>query len=474
MRKPTHAVVLGGGLAGTLAASVAASYVDTVTVIERDRFSADAAPRSGVPQARHAHLLWSGGARVIESLLPGTTERWIKAGAHRIGLPDGIVSMSAQGWLRRWPGTQFLITCSRDLLDSVVREQALADARTTLREYTEAQELLGSATTVTGVRIRDRDSGGTEELEADLVVDASGRGSRARQWLEALGLPQAREEVVDSGLAYATRVFRAPAGAAQSFPVVNVQADPREPRPGQTATLLPIEDGRWLVTLSGTRGGPPPTDEEHFVAFARGVRHPVVGELIAEAEPLSPVYASRSTVNRRLFFEKLPNWPRGLVVLGDAVATYNPVYGHGMSVVAHSAQALRQGLAKLGTGPGAARHIQRAVARAVEPAWMVATGQDILYPDAVGPRPNAVAALGQRYVERLMRTAASRPSVAEALLESFTLSGPMTGLLAPKVALATLRGPHLPPLKEPPLTADERSRATSGVPPAGGTGDWEE
>ncbi|MGW6446577.1 NAD(P)/FAD-dependent oxidoreductase [Lentzea sp. NPDC055074] len=453
---PTHAVVLGGGLAGMLAASVLVKHIDEVTVVERDKLPDGPAPRSGVPQARHAHLLMSGGARAIETVLPGTLDALIAAGAHRVGVPNDLVSLSAQGWVPRFPEMQFIVSCSRTLLDWVVRRQALRDNKISVLTGTEPVSLLGDRDAVTGVLVEDRISRTQVTLEADLVVDATGRGSRLPAWLAGFGLPEVASESVDSGLAYATRIFQAPPTAASGFPIVNVQANPRDPFPGCTATLLPIEDGKWLVTLSGTRGGEPTTDESQFVAFARSVRNPVVGELIASAEPLSPVYGAHGTANRRMYFERLKSWPRGLLALGDSVATYNPVYGHGMSIAAQSALVLDDGLA----AGHSAQQIQRGIGKVVDGAWAMATNQDILYPGAVGkPLPLAGRVL-QRYVDRLVRTATTEAPVTRAFLDAFTLSAPMAKLLSPRMIWATLRGPRSES-PEPTLTADERDRVTS-------------
>ncbi|MFF4349168.1 FAD-dependent monooxygenase [Streptomyces sp. NPDC001530] len=461
-----RAVVIGGGLAGVLAAAALHEYAD-VTVVERDALPDGPEPRKGLPQARHAHLLWSGGARAMEDLLPGVTDAWLTAGARRIPLPTGLVSMSAQGWLRRFPEMQFMIACSRDLLDSVLRAQLLKNERVTLLQRTEILGLEGGASRVTGVRVRTPE-GEESVLEADLVVDASGRGSRASTWLDTLGVPEAPMDEVDSGLAYASRIFRAPTGA-EDFPVVNVQPDAAQPVPGQSSTIVPIEGGRWLVTLSGTRGGQPTGSAEEFEAFARGVRHPVVGELIARTEPLTDVVLTRSTVNRRRFFEKVKDWPEGFVALGDAVATYNPVYGHGMSVAAQGAVALRGLVAEHGlTDPGLARRAQRAVSRPVAVAWELATGTDIRYPGAIGKQPGGAQNLLGRYVNRLMLTATGRPLVTQALLTVMTLSGPLPALFKPEVALAVLRGPRRPPPAEPPFTDKERETARRAESPARG------
>ncbi|MEU9283401.1 FAD-dependent monooxygenase [Streptomyces sp. NPDC048275] len=462
---PRRAVVIGAGLAGLLAAAALHPHAD-VTVVERDVLPAGPEPRKGLPQARHAHLLWSGGARAMEDLLPGVTAAWLAAGARRIPLPTGLVTLSAQGWLRRWPEMEFMISCSRDLLDSVLREQVAKKDRVTILEGTELLGLEGDASRVTGVRVRTPE-GEERVLDADLVVDASGRGSRSTAWLDALGVPQPPMDEVDSGLAYASRIFRAPTGT-EDHPVVNVQPDPAQPVPAQSATIVPIEGGRWLVTLSGTRGGQPTGLVEEFEAFARGVRHPVVGELIAHAQPLTDVVLTRSTINRRRFFEKVRDWPEGFVALGDAVATYNPVYGHGMSVAAQGAVALREQVLEHGlTAPGLGRRVQRAVALPVTIAWELATGTDIRYPGAIGTEPGGAQKLLGRYVERLMRTAAGRPLVAQAFLKVITLSGPLTTLVKPEVVFAVLRGPRRPPLTEPPLTTEERETVLNTREPSG-------
>ncbi|MEU9098468.1 FAD-dependent monooxygenase [Streptomyces sp. NPDC048361] len=451
-----RAVVIGGGTAGMLAAAALSEYADDVTVVERDTLPDGPHPRKGLPQARHAHLLWSGGARAMEGLLPGLSDRWLAAGARRIALPTGLVSLNSQGWLRRWPETQYVIACSRNLLDWAVREQTTSHRRIGVLDRTELLSLEGGADRVTGVRVRT-DAGRERVLGADLVVDASGRGSRATRWLGALGVAEPRREEVDSGLAYASRIFRAPPGA-EDFPLVNVQADAGLPIPGRTATIVPIEGERWLVTLSGTRGGRPTGCAEEFEAFARSVRHPVVGELIGPLHPLTDVVVTRSTVSRRTYFERVRSWPEGFVVLGDAVATYNPVYGHGLSVAAQGAVALRAHLAARGlTAPGLAGGVQRAVARPVALAWQLAVGQDVLYPGATGPRPGRAATLARRYVERLLLTAAGHPGAARALFDVMTLSAPRTALVAPRVVLAALRGPALPELTGPPLTERELS-----------------
>ncbi|MFC4034334.1 NAD(P)/FAD-dependent oxidoreductase [Streptomyces polygonati] len=450
-----RAVVIGGSLTGMLAAAALATTMAEVTVVERYAVPDGPEPRQGVPQARHAHLLWSGGIRAVEQLLPGVTERLLAAGARRIAVPADLVMLTSGGWLTRFPEHQFFLSCSRDLLDWVLRDLTAARPAVRVLPATSALRPHGTAARISGVVVGGAGVGGGAErvLEADLVVDASGRASATPRWLEALGLPAVRTQVVDSGLGYATRLFRAPAGT-EDFPVVNIQADPRQPVPGLNGTLLPIEGGRWVVTLSGTRGGRPTADPGSFEAFARGLRHPVIGELIARAEPLTDVTLSHSTVNQRRLYEKMPAWPEGLVVVGDALATYNPLYGHGMSVAAHHALALRDETRRR-PGPGLARRVQTAAARALTAAWTMASSQDLRYPGAEGEPPGPAEAVMSRYTDRVMFTATHRAAVGRALFDVMSLSSPQNALVRPDVLASALAPVRFVPLPRPPFTAAE-------------------
>ncbi|MDL5201406.1 FAD-dependent oxidoreductase [Streptomyces sp. ALI-76-A] len=461
--RPTSAVVLGGSHAGMLAARALATVADHVTVVERDALPAGPVPRKGLPQARHVHQLWSGGAHALEELLPGVTDRLREAGAHRLPVTTDMVVLSPKGWYRRWAESHFMLLSGRDLLDATVRAQVLEDDRVELVDRAEVLGLDGTGAAVTGVRLRAH--GHTETtLRADLVVDATGRGSRAVRWLTALGLPAPRRRDVDSGLAYASRLYRAPEAARDGFPVVNVMADPRSGGPGRGGVLMPVENGQWLVTLLGTRGGEPSPDTGDFDRYARHeLRHPIVADLIDRAEPLTDVAFTRTTANRRHFYEGMRVWPDNFAVLGDALAAFNPVYGHGMSVAALSAVALRDVVRRHGWGsPGLSRRVQKAVARPVGPAWDLAIGQDVFYPGATEHGPTRRDRLAAAYVDRLTHTATGNGRVARTVTDVMSLEREARVLLAPGVLLAAAAGPLKPALTAPPLTAQELKAA--GLP----------
>ncbi|MFC9816518.1 pyridine nucleotide-disulfide oxidoreductase [Streptomyces virginiae] len=466
MTHPTRTariLILGGSLAGTLAAAALAPHAAEVLILERDRGLPNlAVPRPRLPQAAHAHMLWAGGADAIESLLPGTTDAWLKAGAHRIPIPSGMVSFSAAGWYRRWTETHYLIGASRDLIDWGVRTAALAIPNISVRTGITVTALTGNASRVSGVRVRDENHE-ESELTADLVIDATGRDSKAPQWLTAVGGPTIPETIVDAGVRYASRRYRAPEGAESDWPVIHIQADPREGRPGQVVSIISIEDGQWHVSLSGTRGGEPSADEALFEDFARNVRHPLAADFLARAEPISDVVVYSRTANRRRQYEKAA-MPAGLVVIGDAATSLNPVYGHGMSAAALGAVALRDTAAKVHvTTARFAAQAQKAVARPAAAAWLLAVGQDRFYPGTIGKAPTVADKIAARYVHRLSHTAIGNFLVVRALTDVMTMKKPATVLGAPDVLLAAVRGLRRPLLEGPQLTPRER-RILNGEP----------
>lgn len=457
-RRPT-AVVIGAGATGLLAAAALADFAD-VTVVERDRLPEGPEPRRGVPQARHAHLVWSGGVRAFDDLLPGLTGEIVADGGRLVHIMGEMVSRAPnEVWFRRFTATHHRnLVCSRDLLDSVLRNRVLADARVMLRQETTVLRLEGDAAAVTGVRVRAGGEEGT--LRADLIVDASGRGSRAPQWLTALGAPRVTEREVNAGLVYATRLYRAPVATRDTdFPLVNVQANPAKP-PGRGGIILPIEGNRWIVTLAGTRGGEPTDDPGAFVDFALNLGDPVIGELVKDLEPLGGITTTRATANRRRYYEHVKRWPDGFLVLGDAIAGYNPVYGHGLTVAAQCALAVRDTLDATGWGrPGLTRRLQRAAARPVAAAWDLAVGQDALYPGATDTRPNSVERLLARFVDKAVETGARNPRAMAALLDVMSLERPATRLFSPDMLIPMLIGPKRPHLQGPPLSDAERKSA---------------
>ncbi|MFC5171010.1 tryptophan 2,3-dioxygenase family protein [Streptomyces mutomycini] len=427
-----HVVVVGGSVAGLLTAHVLADHARRVTVLERDHYEQSPGPRAGVPQSRHTHVLLTSGMNALDELLPGLLPELTDAGAPRVAVPGDLGVWQAGQWISRRNPSAPIMTPSRPFLENHVRRHVLADSRIEVRTGVETTGLLGRPGHITGVVVRDRgvEHGSPQELTADLVVDATGRGSRTPRWLTELGDRPPAEEVVETGRAYATCVFHAddPAEDLRGFYVV---PDAEQPF---GAIILPVEGGRWSVTLSGPRGQAPPTDPEGFVDFADRLPHPAPYKWLSAARPVARPVGYRHTANRRRRYDRRGRGATGLLVIGDALCAFNPVYGQGLSVAALNAVALRDVLA--GGGTPSAHVLQRAVLRSSHAAWAVATGADSPMPGAIGNavRTGPVARLLNRYLSRVRAHVPSDPVVCAANRDVlFLLNPPHSLLTSPQV-----------------------------------------
>ena len=473
----TEAVVVGGGHAGLLAAAALLGQAGQVTVIERDRYPEGPAFRAGVPQARHLHILVAGGQQALENLLPGIVTVLRDAGARLLVPPRDVLIHTPGGWHHRFSEIGFLtLSCTRPLLDFVVRARVLAEAAASgthveVIEGAEVTGLVGTAERVTGVRVRRRGPGQPErEVPADLVVDASGRGSRAPGWLEELGRPAPAEDVLDARLAYATRVFRF---ADEPDAGILVQPEPALRRGG---VLLPVEGGRWLLTLSGFTGTRPPTDEGSFLDYAATLAHPHLHRVMKAAEPVSPVHGFVDTGNRHRRYERRGAAPEGLVVIGDAASSFNPVYGHGLTAAARHAVAIRDAAAAMGLGRGFSAAAQRGVARASAIPWRTAIAVDRGYlaeaaaEAGTGDHVTAADRAARWFNDRLIRHAASNQRVAEAVHGVYGLALSPARLASPAVAGRVLLRRPAPGYPEPPALALPAQRDLAVHNPAGDGG----
>jgi 2-polyprenyl-6-methoxyphenol hydroxylase-like FAD-dependent oxidoreductase len=432
-----RAVVLGASMAGLLAARVLASSYGQVTVIDRDPLPEAPSHRRGVPHGRHLHALAARGQQALEELFPGLTDELVAHGAPAGDLlANGRLHFS--GHRLRQADTGLVLLCaSRPFLEGHVRARVRALPNVTLLDRC---DVVGLATTpdgrrVTGARVLRRADGSAEELlGADLVIDATGRGSRTPTWLQALGYARPQEEQVRIGLGYATRTYRPPPDALGGDLAVLDAATPEHPR---TGALLTQEGDRWMVTLAGILGDHPPTDPDGFLAFARSLRFPDIHETIEDAEPLDDPVPFRFPASVRHRYERLHRFPDGLLVMGDAVASFNPIYGQGISVAALEALTLRRHLER-GAEPRPRRWF-RDLARVVDVPWDMAAGGDLVFPGVQGRRTRKLR-LVSAYLARLHAAAAHDADLASAFVRVVGLVAPPQSLLRPSIAVRVLRG----------------------------------
>jgi 2-polyprenyl-6-methoxyphenol hydroxylase-like FAD-dependent oxidoreductase len=430
-----HAVVLGGSMAGLLAARVLADAYGQVTVVDRDDLAASAEQRRGTPQARHIHALLARGQQALEELFPGLTAELVTRGVP-VGdmLADARLMFGGHRLARTDAGLP-LVSVSRPLLEDRVRKRVRALRQVRFAPPADVVGLRSSPDRrrVTGVRLLRRADGSAEEaVDADLVVDATGRGSRAPKWLEALGYPRPEQEQVRIDVGYATRRYRLPPGALDDDLACVHGPTPDRPRGGALARL---ENDIWMLTLFGLLGDHPPRDPAGFAAFAGSLRFPDLYDAIADSEPIDDPVTYRFTANVRRRYERTRGLPDGFLVMGDALCSFNPIYGQGMTAAALQALALRD---RLPVDGHSTRRSFRALARAVEVPWQLATGADLAVPEVEGPRPPKLR-LVNGYVSRLQAAAAHDSALSRAFLRVTGLVDRPEVLLRPSIARRVLR-----------------------------------
>lgn len=424
-------------MAGLLAARVLADAYGQVTVIDRDDLAASAELRRGTPQARHIHALLARGQQVLEQLFPGLTAELMRQGVP-VGdmLADARVLFGGHRLARADAGLP-LVSVSRSLLEDRVRSRVLALPQVRFAPPGDVVGLRASPDRrrVTGVRVlRRADGSALDAVDADLVVDATGRGSRAPKWLEALGYARPEQEELRIDVGYATRCYRLPSGALDDDLACVHGPMPDQPRGGAIARL---ENEIWMLTLFGLLGDHPPKDPDGFAAFARSLRFPDLYDAIAGAEPIDDPVGYRFLADVRRRYERMRRLPGGFLVMGDAICSFNPIYGQGMTAAALQALALRD---HLPVDAGSTRRIFRALARAIDVPWQLATGADLAVPEVEGPRPPRLR-LVNRYVSRLQAAAAHDFALSKAFLRVTGLVDRPETLLRPSIAGRVLR-PH--------------------------------
>jgi 2-polyprenyl-6-methoxyphenol hydroxylase-like FAD-dependent oxidoreductase len=435
-----NAVVIGGSMAGLLAARVLADYFESVTVIERDEPSAQPEPRCGVPQGRHAHGLLLRGQDTICRLFPDARRALLDAGATAVNMGGDVKWFHFGVWKCRYRSALEFLSASRPLIEWTLGEQLRRMFNVRTLHGWAVEGLIYDGQRVSGVRARKRDDRDVEErLQADLVIDASGRGSQTPQQLRSFGFDRPPETAVKVDVGYATCLFRMPV-TPRDWKALYVVSQPPAKR---GALILPLEGDRWICTMIGMHRDHPPTDMRGYLDFAKSLPMPEVYEALRDAAPLGDVVRYGFPAGLRRHYEKLRRFPPGLLVLGDALCSFNPIYGQGMSAASMYADVLDACLrerAQLGWNlAGVSKKFFRDAARAADRPWQLATGEDFRYSETIGPRSGGLRFL-HWYTSKVHAAASRAPAVTERFYEVMHLLKAPTALFAPDILWHLLSG----------------------------------
>ena len=431
------AIIIGGSIAGLLAARTLLKHFEQVTLIERDMYPQEPNFRPGIPQGRQIHFTLLRGQRILENLFPSFGAKLQSHGA----IPRDYGNESLYFYRDLCPRVSPILhgwNYSRLLLEWLIRQELNAYSNLKIIEGHEVTHLLfeESSQKVTGVQFRERNhtspNNALQDLHADLIVDASGSSSHTSKWLEDLGYEAPREEVVRIDLGYATRFYEPHTDFKAPWKGIAIQASAHPPRGG---LLMEIEGGRWMVVLSGTNGDYPPLENEAFLEFAHSLPSPALYDALTNAKPDSKIFGYRYAENCLRHFEQLPRQPEQFIIVGDALCNFNPIYGQGMTVAALEGQILDECLQK-GMTKGFSHMFHKKVARMLAVPWMLATGAD--RHDSNAKTRGFTSNLTRSYIDTIIAQLPQDPSLFLTFLEVVHMLRHPIWFFHPMVMLKTL------------------------------------
>ncbi|MGF6660483.1 2-polyprenyl-6-methoxyphenol hydroxylase-like FAD-dependent oxidoreductase [Paraburkholderia atlantica] len=450
-----HAIVIGAGMGGLLAARALSDFYSTVTVLERDAFPAEDSWRKGVPQGRHTHGLLARGSAVLEEFFPGYNNEVVTQSGGLLGdVANDLLWIGRNVTLANGNSDLTGLLASRPVLEGHLRRRLLALPNVRAIENCAVRGLASDSARerVTGVRIR-AEGRPEETLDADLVVDATGRNSSSATWLEALGCQAPVSEKVEVGIGYTTRTYRRrPSDLDGKLGIIVAGSAPN----WRNGVILAQENDSWIVSTGGSLGDEAPDNDEGFLAYLATLPTMEIHDIVAAAEPLSGYRRYRYVHSLRRRYETLARFPGNYLVFGDAICSFNPVYGQGMTVAAQEALTLQRCLLRAGSND-LARRFFREAAKIVDIAWDIAVGNDLRNPLIEGRRPPMLRFIN-RYIGWLHVAATRDSTLATAFLKVVNLMVPPPSLLRPAIAWRVWRGNRRSAL---PL-----SRPQSGESPA--------
>jgi len=438
MNANRDALIIGGSLAGLFAARVLSDSFNTVTILDHDIFPLTPDHRKGVPQSYHAHGLLPTAFPIIEQLFPGIINDLCKDGADVVSDIIPLAIVSPKGLLPLPKMREASISFSRPLLEWHVRNRVSKLPNIHIITNIEVTRLLAThdRTCVTGVQVHERGEQRSKRntitrLYANLVVDASGRHSKALQWLTDLGYDAPRVETINSNLRYASRFYLKPEQFPAKWQNIIINGRPPNNRGG---VMLSVDHGRWHVTLGGMAGKAPPIDEEGFLQWAQKLADPSIYEAIRIAQPLTPIRGYGTLENHFRHFELMQRWPTGFIVIGDAVCAFNPIYGQGMTVSAFDAMVLKRCLQEQQNSSGVnfEQYFQQQLAETIATPWLLATSEDLRWPTVRlrGASPNPGSYFLRRYLDLVLYAAIVEPKIAQEYFSLIILATPLRSLIS--------------------------------------------
>ena len=444
-----NAIVIGGSIGGLLAARALADYFENVTVLDRDVLAKHTQVRKTAPQGAHVHVLLESGKDIVENLFPGIWEELLKENLNIIDTARDFIWHHQGVWKARYTSGIKMVLTRRPYLEHCIRTRVRELPNIDFRPGVAVAELLANEdnSRVTGVKIQssDNNSKKTEELRADLIIDASGRGSQSPKWLEDLGYSQPQEERVGINLAYTSRQYEIPESFNNNWQfLIHYPVHPTSWRSGFISTVEGANKGErnWIVSLNGYFNEHAPLDDKGFLEFAKSLTRPDLYNYIKDARPVSDLAIHKFPYSRWRHYEKLSRFPESYIILGDAVCSFNPIFGQGMSMAGKGAHLLKNLLEEqIRRSPesldGLAKKHRKRLPKLAALPWFLTKVLDLNYKSATGKRLLGHGLLAW-YVARLLELSSKNPRIYHEFNFVLHMQKGLGNILKPSVSLPVL------------------------------------
>ncbi|NNL58784.1 MAG: 2-polyprenyl-6-methoxyphenol hydroxylase-like oxidoreductase [Nitrosopumilus sp.] len=388
------AMVIGGSIAGLLAARVLSDHFKDIILIEKDSSMDDGKARIETPQANHIHILLVRGREILQGFFPELEKELLKKGANKIDFLNDSRYRLPSGWAPKFNSGIITFACTRTLLENTIRHQIQKIPKINIEQGEQITSFVLEKSNKISLKTKEG-----KEIHGDLIVDCTGRNTKTPTWLEDIGFPKPRETKIDSFVRYSTRRY-IPSKKDRRWKMLAILNKPiTNPRIG---AIYPIEDGKWLVGLYSIGKNYPPTDEEGFLEFAQHLESRELYDALKDATPDSEIYGYQVQGSRKYHYEEMKQWPENFIVLGDAVSIFNPYYGQGMTSAALGAKTLDDMLKDNKVKKGFTRKFQKRLAKEISLPWILGTSEDLRWSTTVGKRPNTITRMVQNHAQKVL------------------------------------------------------------------------
>jgi 2-polyprenyl-6-methoxyphenol hydroxylase-like FAD-dependent oxidoreductase len=408
-----HAVVIGGSMAGLVAARVLSNHFKNVTIIEKDKVNDKPETRKGQPQTRHIHLLLVHAMNILTEYFPQLKKELLENGALELDVGNDYNWYSYGGFKKKGATGIKALTMTRQLLEYHVKKHALDIKNITIQDEAKVIEMKMQDENVKALVVEK--TGERHVINTDFVVDASGRGTSAFRWLKQHGYPTPEESKIKIDIMYVTILFerkKMPEGEKTEV----ISYTPDAPKEKLGAVLMPIEDDRWVLTLIGMRGAVPPQNDDELLKFLKELPISELYDTIATATRLTDFVVYKYPNSVRRHYEKLKKFPGSYLVLGDAVSSFNPMYAQGMASSICQAKILDEVLKSTPSNEKVFKPYINKVNKVIEDFWTSGAYEDFKYPETEGEKPVGLKTING-YMKALQKAANKDAELFKEILE---------------------------------------------------------